>query len=277
MDVSQLCLKIVPVDSVIVHEWCDPQRTQRLAVELKKDGALRNPPLVAEIHDHAKYVVLDGATRVRALEELGCRDVLVQIVDYDDPQVGLERWHHLVSGLEERAFLKEMRRIRGIEWERTKAYLAEMALAKREILCYVMFRNGEAYAARGGSDLESQTVLLNRIVDLYSGRTLVYRVAAQQTPPSWEEHDEEFRMAVVFPRYAPAEIMQLALNGLRLPMGVTRHIIPGRALGLNVALEMLKSEASLEEKNAWLHDLIKTKDRQEKIRFYQEPVFIFDE
>jgi hypothetical protein len=60
-------------------------------------------------------------------------------------------------------------------------------------------------------------------------------------------------------------------------MGITRHVVAGRALGLDVALDMLTGSQSLEAKNAWLNDLILKRLQANKVRLYQEPVFVFDE
>ena len=40
---------------------------------------------------------------------------------------------------------------------------------------------------------------------------------------------------------------------------------------------MLESDIPLEQKNIWLDSLIKRKIRDRRVRFYQEPVFRFDE
>ena len=81
----------------------------------------------------------------------------------------------------------------------------------------------------------------------------------------------------VFPRFTPAEIIDLACVGACLPAGITRHLIPGRALRINLPLEVLTSADSLEQKNAWLADWIKQKVASKSARYYQESTFLFDE
>lgn len=82
---------------------------------------------------------------------------------------------------------------------------------------------------------------------------------------------------IAFPAYAPSDVVEIALNGSKIPMGVTRHLIPGRALGLNIPMEKFDDSSSLEEKNAWLDESIRQRLKVNKIRLYQEPVFVFDE
>jgi hypothetical protein len=73
------------------------------------------------------------------------------------------------------------------------------------------------------------------------------------------------------------QVLQIARNGQLLPSGITRFIIPGRVLRLNADLAYLQSDNSLEEKNAWLDELVDSKLSGGKIRYYQEPVYLLDE
>jgi hypothetical protein len=63
-----------------------------------------------------------------------------------------------------------------------------------------------------------------------------------------------------------------------LPTGITRHIIHGRALRVNLPLSVLTDEErTTEQKNEWLHHWVKQKMAQREIRYYQESTFLFDE
>ena len=75
----------------------------------------------------------------------------------------------------------------------------------------------------------------------------------------------------------PAEIIDLARVGARLPAGITRHVIPRRALRINVPLSVLGDDRSLQDKNTWLKDWMKQKIARKEVRYYQESTFLFDE
>jgi hypothetical protein len=113
-------------------------------------------------------------------------------------------------------------------------------------------------------------------VDVYRFRGRIFRVNTDQL-----EHLKPYyggiTALVVFPRYEPAEIIELARNGAPLPAGITRHVIPRRALRLNIPVSMLTDPRSLEEKNEWLQAWIKTKLTNKEIRYYQESTWLFDE
>lgn len=82
---------------------------------------------------------------------------------------------------------------------------------------------------------------------------------------------------VVFPVFSVEQVIQLANAGRRLPAGITRFIVPGRILRVNLDLEILRSEQSIREKNRWLHQQLLEKQKNGQIRFYAEPVYLLDE
>src|SRR3954447_7750372 len=88
-------LRIVPLADVVPHEQADPRRVSRLSQRIAGDGLLKNPIIVTPIPGTSQYMVMDGANRTAALATAGARDVLVQIVRYDQPGVDLTTWNHL--------------------------------------------------------------------------------------------------------------------------------------------------------------------------------------
>jgi hypothetical protein len=274
MNVAEVVLRIVHSKDLVGHEEVDPQRVERLVRRLQSDGVLKNPPVVAKAG--SQHVVLDGATRVAALRKLGVRDVLVQIVDYRGPGIDLHSWCHVIVGMRGKELKTALRSHRGLEVQDTHPAVAETALSRREILCYLMLRDGGVVSVAGGENLEEQATLLNEIVGLYARRVQVYRVMGDDMDALLDEYPD-LSAIVVFPCYTCAEISRMALNGAKLPMGVTRHAISGRALGLNVDLVMLDSDIPLEQKNVWLTNLIKNRTKTKRVRFYPEPVVRFDE
>jgi len=274
MNIGDVVLRIIQSTDVIGHEEVDPKRVERLTQRLQSDGILKNPPVVAEAGD--QYVVLDGATRVAALRELGIRDLLVQIVDYHAPDIRLYSWFHVIVGMSGDELLKGIEDLAGVEVKSMDLELARRAMSLRTILCYLVLQDGAVLGAKGGMNLEAQVALLNDIVGLYKGKAEVYRVVTDEIEDTLEEYPN-LTAVVVFPCYSRGEIMRMSLNRAKLPMGVTRHTISGRVLGLDVDLVMLDSDIPLEQKNVWLDSLVKRKIKDKRVRFYQEPVFRFDE
>lgn len=277
LEPSAIQLRFVPLDRMLLHEEDDPFRAKRLILSLKHDGKLRNPPLVAEHGDC--YIVLDGATRTTALLEMGYRDALVQIVDYyaDTVQVGV--WHHVLAGLSHNQLLATLADVDGITLQSVDAEAAYRMLGTREIIACVLMRNGQWFGALcddAAANGNQQAGLLCRLVAEYRGKTEVHRIVELDMPALVKEYPQ-LTAVIAFPAFSPSEITQIAISGSKLPMGITRHVVAGRALGMDVPLEMFTGERSLEEKNAWLNEIILKRLQANKIRLYQEPVFVFDE
>jgi len=269
-------LKIVPVASLVVHEYTDQVRIDGLVERLEKDKLLKNPPIVAPIPGTPHYVVLDGANRTSALAQAGCRDAVVQVVDYNDPDLELVVWNHLVAAPTADEVTEPLRQIVGLRMRRVSAEMARGLLTNRGVLASVTRVDGPVVVLEGGLNLEAEAELLNQIVSSYHGRLRYHRVKSDELKCLLPYYDGAAAL-FAYPCFRPDEITYLAARGGRLPAGITRHVIPQRALRLNIPLHVLQQERPLEEKNDWLHEKIKRHLVRREIRFYQEPTVLFDE
>ena len=269
-------LRILPVSSLLLHEQHDAQRSEPLAMRLAADGILRNPPIVAPITGEPRFVVLDGANRVTALQSMGIPHVVAQVVDYEDEDLILDTWYHLVSDLSREDFHHAIGALPDVSLEASDLIQARAELARREALAYMVYPNGDVFTVQVVGDLHLRAARLNDIVDIYKTRGKVYRANTDYVDKLLPYYDA-VTVLVVFPRYQPAEIIELARLGARLPAGVTRHVIPRRALRLNFPLSVLRDNWPLVEKNGYLKDWLKGKMANKQARFYQESTFLFDE
>jgi len=269
-------LRVVPVAELLLHEQHDQQRSDPLLQRLQNDGVLKNPPIVAPVDGEQRYVVLDGANRVTAMQALGIGHIAVQVVDYEDAELILDTWHHLVKGIGAEHFKGMLQAVQGVKTELADAAHARALLARREILAFVEYLNGEVWTLHASGDLHQRSQRLNDIVDLYRVQGRIFRANTNHLPALLPFYDDVAAL-VVFPRFAPAEIIDLARVGACLPAGITRHVIPRRALRINLPLTVLSSAASLPEKNAWLVDWLKQKMASKTVRYYHESTFLFDE
>ena len=284
-------LKIVPVKDIIIHEHFDKTRSPRLAKIIKEAGVLQDPPIVARLGE-GKYVHLDGANRITVFREadlLDCPHILVQIVDYFDPEsVKLSNWCHLTQQDKDH-FLARLKS-KSIETLLIDLDAARTLISEEEgALCCLFFRDGDVFGLKGGSDLESRVKLMNEVVRTYERRierdSLEFekREWKEQIHGLFEKHDD-CNAIVAFPKFTPEQVMQIATrlatdetrkNAVRIPTGITRHVVlEGRALRINFPLSVLKAEGmSLEEKNELLKEFL----RKKKPRRYEEPTFMYDE
>ncbi len=279
MEAKELRLSIVSLKDVLLHEEIEQKRVERLIEQLRTDRFLKNPPIVTEARapgGWSRYIVLDGASRTSALRRMSVPDVLVQIVDYHSRDVRLESWHHLLLDVEPAELRREIEELDCVSLGDMDEATAREALERRELIAYLLVSNGRAAGLQCRGSQYSQMGTLNAVVQLYERRAQMYRVSTTDLEQLAAEH-RRLSAVVVFPKYRPEEIIHLAMNGAKVPMGITRHIIPGRALRVNLPLDVLESDQPLAEKNAWLDEWRKHTIQERHVRFYQEPVFLFDE
>ena len=279
MEAKELSLKIVPLRDVLLHEEIEQARVDALEARLRAERILKNPPIVTEVRvppDWTRYIVLDGASRSSALCALNVRDILVQVVDYHSKEVRLESWNHLLLDVSPGDLRREIAELDCVGLVEMGEATARAALAKREIIGYLKFGDDRVSGLRCPSEPHAQADALNAVVQTYERKASLYRVASTDLEQLVTER-HRLGAVMVFPRYEPDEIIRLALDGAKVPMGITRHIIPGRALRVNLPLEVLERDQLLPEKNAWLDDWLRKKIEKRHVRFYQEPVFLFDE
>jgi hypothetical protein len=275
-DVPQLV--ILPADYLILHEEVELRRVEPLVDRFHADGFLKNPPIAAPIGCQPgcqdRHVILDGANRTTALWKLEAPHHLVQAVDYDE--VELDTWGHLVTGIPYQAFTQSLFDV-GLDLEPATRDEARRQLARREIAASITMPDGKVLVLHGPGSLGSETEVLRRVTSVYHGRSVFHRVKSDRIADLLSLY-EDVTALIRFPSYVPEEIMHLADNGYKLPTGITRHIIHGRALRVNLPLSLLMDERrTTEEKNEWLHRWSKEKLACREIRYYQESTFLFDE
>ncbi len=269
-----LSLRVVPAASVLPHEHTDQKRVDRLKEGLMEAGQLVNPPIVTPWQD--RFVVLDGATRVTAMQQLGFPFLVVQTAATEREGFALHTWYHAVSADEPfAALMKTLRSIDGLALTPLSPEQAQQALRERDALCYLVEREDRAWLAEclpGARRL----ALLNALVAAYTRWGSVERTL-QADLQRLTGLFPRLRALVVFPQFSPETVFSVAARGELMPAGLTRFIIPGRILRLNLDLEQLRREEPLASKRAWFEQFLADKLARSKLRYYQEPVILLDD
>jgi len=281
MDFRLPDLRFVPTEAVFPHEYHDAQRSQPLVRRLRETGVLKNPPIVTQVGDgmrvEPRYVVLDGANRSTAARADGWPHLLVQLVRYESPGVELHTWYHALTADARDVLERGLGSLPGLEFSRHDRLHARAMLARREALACVVLHEGEAIVAHGGGTLRERNDLLNALVHLYQDRLPYTRVTSDSLTEARREHPE-VEALVIFPRFDPAEVIDLASVGAYLPAGITRHLIRWRALRVNAPVSLCADvHKTLDEKNAWIQAWTAERLARREVRFYEEPTVLYDE
>lgn len=251
-------LKVAPLAKLRRHEEVDPLRVERLKQRVGSDGIQVNPMVCVESDD--KLVVLDGATRTEALRALGLEHAVVQVVD--PGQVELGSWHHVVRQCAPAELLELVEARPGLN------------LGDDDRPPRIRPASGPIRSVSGESLTQNAT--LNEMVASYIGRWPVSRVTDADIAVAASQF-ADWAAVVELPILGIDEVMRAALGDDLLPAGITRFVIPGRALRLNFDLTALESEGSTAVKQQRLDALIEERSREGRVRRYDETVFIYDE
>jgi hypothetical protein len=109
----------------------------------------------------------------------------------------------------------------------------EQARRRRTTPAYIVCEQGVRLVCKPEGCELRDIRLLNDIVSVYKGQADIFRASNDV----WEIQAPYYpgiTALVIFPRLQPADILQAARNEERIPSGISRHIIPNRALNTNI-------------------------------------------
>ncbi|MFO3795842.1 MAG: hypothetical protein ACK8QZ_00970 [Anaerolineales bacterium] len=268
-------LRILPLDSLILHEDHDLQRTLPLVEKLRSQGILRNPPIVMPLRDGSnRYMVLDGANRVTSLRVMEFPHIVAQVVEPDDPRVTLQTWNHVIWGMKPATLLRLLRQIEGLSLQ--KIDVQHSFTPPDCTTLQVRLVDGRAYLGCTPVGLEEEVRVLHAIVNTYKERAFLDRTS-QTLVESFRPIYPDLTGLVIFPRFAIQTVLNLAGRGQILPTGITRFTVSPRVLRLNYPLHELSSAKPLEYKQEYLQHWIEERLKNKNVRYYAEATFLFDE
>lgn len=247
-------LRLVELDRLILHEAHDERRLSRLRERVEAEGVQRNPVIVSPHEDD--YLVLDGAHRVHAMKEIGSRFILAQVVQSPE---SAESWGHLLAGVDAAA-LCEIEGVRLSGDDGGHRPLAEIETA-----------GGERVRLRAAGDgLCDEVEALWALQRLYPEGDVVRRV-----DPEGPVHLEDGEALIHYRPFTAAELVEVVRDGKVLPAGITRFRVRERILGVRFPLgSMMDGDPG--ERNAELRRFVEEHWKQNRVRYYGEPVVLFE-
>jgi len=269
-------LDILPIESVILHEDHDLQRSAPLIEKLRAAGILRNPPIVMPLMDGTKrYMVLDGANRVTSIQEMEFPHIIAQVVAPDDPDINLQTWNHVVWGIKPKSLIAEFRKLKGLKVD--KIDVRKSLDAPKYVPVNVRLPDGKLYLlSEDPTDLANHIETLHAIVNSYKSRASLDRTS-QTLIDSFRDIHEDLTALVIFPRFKIRTLLKLAGRKIVLPTGITRFTVSPRALHLNYPLHELSSGKPIEYKREYLKRWVEERVKKKGVRLYSEATFLFDE
>lgn len=272
-------LEFLPIHALLIHEQHDDQRTRPLILRMRASNVFRNPPIVSPLQDGTgRYMVLDGANRTTALQQMEFPHVLAQVVDPHDGGLNLQTWNHVIWEFNHERFLEKLAAIPELAMLPTVENDEQQAsLQAGDSLVIVQTPTGQNFRlVAENANLHKRVSLLNEIVSSYLDQARLDRTNVRDIDFFTHIYPQLCGL-VIFPVFEIDELLKLVGAGHLLPAGITRFTIAPRALHLNYPLEMLQANRSIEEKNLELQRWLQDRIAQKGVRYYAEPTFLFDE
>ena len=246
-------LLLVDLGCLILHEAHDEDRLARLRGRIEAEGEQRNPVIVSPHED--RYLVLDGAHRVRALRELGSRFGLVQAVE---PPEKAEGWGHLLNGVGP----AELGDIEGIEVAHSPVNtpLAEVEWAG----------DGTIFLSTTREGLQGRVRALWELQSYYPEGVVVRRVE-----PDGTARLSDGEVLIRYTGFTPGELAAIVDSGTVLPAGITRFRVSERVLGVCYPLENMAGK-DVDALNDKLREYVRRRWEEGRVRLYGEPVVLFE-
>jgi hypothetical protein len=282
MSVSELRpnLQLVPTRSIRFHEQPEPSRTTRLMDRIQRELTLRNPPIVAGMAN-GDYLLLDGANRVTAFLDMKYPEIPVQVVDYGHESIQLKGWHHLLLQAQALNLCKRYDALPGVSMRQvTYGELATLLELRR---VYAVLVDGSAAAwglfpdSAATPPIGQRIAVLEQVIGAYEGNSRLERIKLADYSKLPEVIRSIDHQLCLFPVLRKEELLQLAVDGVLIPTGITRHLIPGRALGINLPLGFLRDLPDAASRQRHFADHLQKLEMEGRIRFYEESVFIMNE
>lgn len=277
MKTDRFQLEVIRIEDILVHEELDPSNSKELINFLKKSQNLSNPIIVAAL-GNKKYLQLDGMNRISSFKKLGIKTITAQIVDYNNQEeIELSSWLHIFNAHLNKFFdfIKEgenMTISKGSMSQVGHRYIKEEDFGR---LCTIVTNKKEVFFVSTGGNFSEKIKRLNHLVSFYkndlSRGPLPYTINHGSVRSFFRQYQHD-NMIVIFPTFTPQQIISCAKSGALLPTGITRHLVKGRVLNINLPLSLFNNKKSLKEQNKEQDNILLSK----RSRLYEEATINFE-
>ncbi len=253
------------------HEETVAEDLRRLVNALRDNPVLRHPIIA----DRRTGIVLDGTHRLAAIKQLKCNFIPSALVDYDDPQITIERWFRLFSGSNVRDLENDLRKLKPKEISRDEC---EDGLSKRRWYATVEKpMSCLAFPIRSPSPYE--IVRDSQVIEI-AARKRGVSITYQDNKDKEAGDSESLVMSTI--KIEKKEIIETVKKGKLFPPKSTRHLVPSRPLGGGVPIDWLQgsdfSEAQSRYQKFIQSRKVKRLPEGSRVgsRRYLEEVFLFE-
>ena len=171
-------------------------------------------------------------------------------MSYSDPSVQLKGWHHLLLEGDALPLRTSYATLFGVHLRPVSHAQVTQLLELRQVHA-VLVENETAWwglfptFAKAEIDVHEHIRVLKGVVSAYEGLSRIERIklADYEQLPQAVQAAGQYQVCL-FPVLHKEDLLLLAAQEVMIPTGLTRHIIPGRTLGINLELAFLRGAAT---------------------------------
>jgi len=253
------------------HEETVAEDLKKLVDALRENPVLRHPIIA----DRITGTVLDGTHRLAAVKQLKCNFIPSALVDYNDPQITIERWFRQFSGSNLQNLERDLMRL---DPRKVSLDECEDGLSKRR--WYATVEKSKSYLAfpvRGPDPYQMvQDSHRIEIVARKQGARITYH------DNKYVEAGDSESLVMSTIKLGKKEIVETVKKGKLFPPKSTRHLVPSRPLGGGVPIDWLQG-SDFSEAESRYREYIQSRNvtrlpegSRVGSRRYLEEVFLFE-
>lgn len=270
----RMAIMVVEIAALRHHEKTNQKTLGNTKASLLKDRVMKDPIIADEKH----LIILDGAHRVSALQELGFQRILACLLDYGSPSVKLGGWYRTL-----RTRLEICQRVLddlNLKYERVK-WPVDLQTGDENILMVV---GSEREALRiEGYNSTIQAHRLSAVFESELRKRGIHITYATERDAMNKLESGIVSCVLALPTPSKNDVISIAMRGEVFPPKATRHMIPARPLELNLPLTFLRDTGlSVDEANQKICSDLKARSLRHlpggrflKGRRYEEDIYVF--
>jgi L-serine kinase (ADP) len=253
------------------HEETVAEDLKKLVRALQENPVLRHPIIA----DRITGTVLDGTHRLAAVKQLKCNFIPSALVDYNDPQITIERWFRQFSGSNLQNLERDLMRL---DPRKVSLDECEDGLSKRR--WYATVEKSKSYLAFPVRSPDPyQMVQDSRGIEI-TARIQGARITYHDNKDMEAGDAESLVMSPI--KLEKKEIVETVKKGKLFPPKSTRHLVPSRPLGGGVPIDWLQGSDFSEAQSRYQAYIqsrkVKRLPEGSRVgsRRYLEEVFLFE-
>ncbi len=268
-------LEILKISDVLLHESTETNRLRNIFDRISGSKHLMNPVIVGKYGN--QNILIDGANRLSTLKEIGCKLIIAQLTDYKSKRIKLRNWNHLIYDINFDS-IKEFCNSNGFRFRVMKYRDAKNVLNADHhfILVSDISKPGSILIHLPGI-FENVIEGLHKFTKLYFNKYSFDRSEEEISYYDLRKYSRRKGVLVEFFKFDKKQIVKIANSKIKLPAGISRHILDNRVLHVKYEISKLKDEDGLEQKRSELNKYLIGKIDSNKVRQYRESVIVFDE